>query len=88
MMLAAVRPLSSEVSHMSNPSSKPARARDAKDPPSPDSSVIAEPCTQREQREAHADDNLDKALKETFPASDPISPFVPAAPREQRNPQK
>lgn len=71
---------------MSNPSRKPARARDAKDPPPPGSSVITEPSAQKERREAHADDNLDKALNETFPASDPISPFVPAAPRERRNP--
>jgi hypothetical protein len=66
---------------MSNP---PARARDAKDPPSPNSQPIAEPRTQKKAREAHADDNLDKALKETFPASDPISPFVPAVPREKK----
>lgn len=67
---------------MPNP---PARARDAKDPPSPNSQPIAEPRTQKKAREAHADDNLDKALKETFPASDPISPFVPAVPREKKH---
>lgn len=70
---------------MSNPPTKPSRARDAKDPPSPGSTAIAEPRTQKKQRKARADDNLDKALKETFPASDPISPFVPAVPRERRN---
>lgn len=26
----------------------------------------------------HHDDNHDEALEETFPASDPVSPFVPA----------
>ncbi|MCW1776765.1 hypothetical protein NB693_20285 [Pantoea ananatis] len=26
----------------------------------------------------HADANQDEALEETFPASDPVSPFVPA----------
>lgn len=33
----------------------------------------------RERRRQHANDNLDEALEETFPASDPVSPFVPAA---------
>lgn len=37
-----------------------------------------------EQEPAHADPhtekNFDEALKETFPASDPISPFIPAKP--------
>ena len=31
----------------------------------------------RERRRQHANDNLDEA-EETFPASDPVSPFVPA----------
>jgi hypothetical protein len=26
----------------------------------------------------HTDDNQDEALDETFPASDPVSPFIPA----------
>ena len=29
-------------------------------------------------RKRHADENQDHALEETFPASDPVSPFVPA----------
>jgi hypothetical protein len=29
-------------------------------------------------RKEHASDNQDEALEETFPASDPVSPFVPA----------
>ena len=33
---------------------------------------------QRRQRKEHASDNQDEALEETFPASDPTSPFVPA----------
>ena len=33
---------------------------------------------QRQQRKQHASDNQDQALEETFPASDPTSPFVPA----------
>jgi len=43
--------------------------------PPPDSAP-AEPTEKSRRR--HLDDNLDEALHETFPASDPISPFVPA----------
>ena len=32
----------------------------------------------REMRKQHESDNHDLALEETFPASDPVSPFVPA----------
>ena len=30
------------------------------------------------EREAHESDLLDEAIEESFPASDPISPFVPS----------
>lgn len=33
-------------------------------------------------RKAHVDENQDEALEETFPASDPTSPFVPAKRRD------
>jgi hypothetical protein len=33
---------------------------------------------ERAQRKAHESDLLDEALDESFPASDPASPFVPA----------
>jgi len=33
---------------------------------------------QRRERKQRASDNQDEALEETFPASDPTSPFVPA----------
>lgn len=33
---------------------------------------------QRRERKDHASTNQDEALEETFPASDPTSPFVPA----------
>lgn len=33
---------------------------------------------EKKQRKDHASENQDKALEETFPASDPVSPFVPA----------
>ncbi|MEN4904127.1 hypothetical protein [Luteimonas sp. TWI1437] len=32
----------------------------------------------RGQRERHEENTHDEALEETFPASDPVSPFVPA----------
>lgn len=37
---------------------------------------------EREQRKRHESDNQDEALEETFPASDPVSPFVPARTRD------
>ncbi len=42
----------------------------------------AESDTQRRRRKSHESDNLDEAVDETFPASDPVSPFVPAKPPE------
>ena len=36
-----------------------------------------------EERKRHENENQDEALEETFPASDPVSPFIPAqAPTE------
>ena len=53
--------------------------RDRKDPPAPDSKVgERELSEQRQKRKEHESDNQDEALEETFPASDPVSPFVPA----------
>ena len=58
--------------------------RDAKDPPLPDSGrARLERPPLRAERKRHADANLEEALAETFPASDPISPFVPARPRRE-----
>lgn len=38
---------------------------------------------ERRRRKADESANLDEALEETFPGSDPVSPFVPArAPEE------
>lgn len=34
--------------------------------------------TEEKQRKVHESENQDQALEETFPASDPVSPFVPA----------
>lgn len=37
---------------------------------------------QRRDRKSHENSNQDEALEETFPASDPVSPFVPAKRRD------
>lgn len=64
---------------------RPSRSRDAKDPPQPGTHQVKhDPPEHKKERKQRADDNLDKALHETFPASDPISPFVPAIPRERK----
>ena len=34
----------------------------------------------RARRKAHESDNQDQSLQETFPASDPASPFIPCKP--------
>ena len=55
---------------------------DAKDPdPEGPCRHADETPPQRARRKRAADENLDEAVEETFPASDPISPFVPARPR-------
>ena len=60
---------------------QPTQSHDRKDPPStpggrargaPESPV------EQHQRKSHDSELLDEAVDETFPASDPISPFVPA----------
>lgn len=58
--------------------------RDRKDPPGRHAEIAQGPehPVQRERRKAKTSANLDQALKETFPASDPVSPFIPAKPRE------
>lgn len=43
----------------------------------------AESQGERSQRKAKESENQDEALEETFPASDPVSPFIPAKPPEQ-----
>lgn len=58
--------------------------RDQKDLPHPDDDTAAVPAGSAGQANAHNSANHDQALTETFPASDPISPFVAAAtPDEQ-----
>lgn len=54
-------------------------ARDRKDPPGPEEHRNwPETPTQQQERKQHESENQDEALEETFPASDPVSPFVPA----------
>ena len=53
-------------------------SRDRKDPPPPGSERNPPTPHEEKQRKAHEDRNQDEALEETFPASDPVSPFVPA----------
>jgi hypothetical protein len=53
--------------------------RDRKDPPlATGQPLIPETPADRSQRKAHESELLDEAIGETFPASDPVSPFVPA----------
>ena len=56
--------------------------QDRKDPPlspNPAQSPEEKPA-ERAMRKAKESENLDQALEETFPSSDPVSPFVPAKP--------
>jgi hypothetical protein len=55
--------------------------QDRKDPPIPEC-ASAKPETEqdRHERKRRESENHDEALEETFPASDPVSPFVPAKP--------
>lgn len=69
------------------PAPKPGRHctgnQDRKDPPfdlDPDHSAHCAPesAEQRERRKRHESGNQDQSLQETFPASDPTSPFIPS----------
>ena len=58
-------------------------SRDRKDPPAPDTvREKSETPAERQERKKIESDNQDESLEETFPASDPVSAFVPAKPRE------
>ncbi|WP_407354551.1 hypothetical protein [Luteimonas sp. R10] len=54
--------------------------RDRGDQP-PDAGNNGGKAPDEEERKRHQDENQDEALEETFPASDPVAPFVPAKPR-------
>ena len=45
--------------------------------PRTEKTTSAEP-QDAEERKRHENENQDEALEETFPASDPVSPFIPA----------
>lgn len=53
-------------------------SHDRKDNRTPDKPTPPEPDEQRRTRKSHESENQDEALEETFPASDPVSPFIPA----------
>jgi hypothetical protein len=60
-------------------------SRDRKDPPHPSDEMrqeVDESTRERAARKEKESDALDEALQETFPTSDPVSPFVPAVPSE------
>lgn len=69
-----------------SPTPPPSRspAPDRRDPPgedgrSPDREAPqAESPEERVQRKRHENEIQDESLEETFPASDPISPFIPS----------
>lgn len=52
--------------------------QDRTDPPAPDGHDLRETPEEHARRKQHESDMQDEAVEETFPASDPISPFVPA----------
>ena len=60
------------------------KGRDRKDTKHPkDKPARKESEEERRERKRHESDNQDEALEETFPGSDPVSPFVPARPPEE-----
>jgi hypothetical protein len=53
--------------------------RDKKDPPAPNEKRDREETPEeRRRRKEHESEIHDESVEETFPASDPVSPFVPA----------
>jgi hypothetical protein len=59
----------------------PMSHHDRKDPDHPDDRDLPgkpENAKARQQRKDRESRNQDEALEETFPASDPVSPFIPA----------
>jgi hypothetical protein len=74
------------VAHPTAGARKQVPARDRKDPPARGTpkEMHSETPEERKQRKRKESANVDQALKETFPASDPVSPFIPAKPRSAR----
>ena len=48
------------------------------DPRKRDEDATCETPAETEKRKRHESEDLDEALEETFPASDPVSPFIPS----------
>ena len=71
-----------KVARAKKPATPAPTTRDRKDPPHAGKAPEAETLQQRERRKQKENANMDQALEETFPASDPVSPFIPAKPRE------
>ncbi|HZP66509.1 MAG TPA: hypothetical protein VFB32_09370 [Rudaea sp.] len=67
--------------HRHSASEKHTPLHDRKDPPEHKGPLQAESAEERARRKRKESANIDKALEETFPASDPVSPFIPAKPR-------
>jgi hypothetical protein len=59
-------------------SSQDRPSQDRKDPPVVPTQATPESPHERQARKSRESELLDEAVTETFPASDPISPFVPA----------
>ena len=57
--------------------------QDLKEPAIPaDAAWKPETSLECSRRKQHESENQDEALEETFPASDAVSPFIPAKPRD------
>jgi len=52
--------------------------KDLDHPDNPCPPAAPETAETRQQRKERESENQDEALEETFPASDPVSPFIPA----------
>ena len=61
-----------------NTTSKDKGGQDRKDPPIDGAPDKDEDSRKKQERKEHENDNQDEALEETFPASDPVSPFIPS----------
>jgi hypothetical protein len=51
-----------------------------------DRMAARDPTRLERERQQHESDNLDHSLEETFPSSDPVSPFIPARTPEEEPP--
>ena len=61
-----------------NTTSQNQDGQDRKDPPIDGDADQREAPHKKQERKEHESENQDEALEETFPASDPVSPFIPS----------